>query len=457
MVNRPNILYLHSHDTGRYIQPYGRAVSSPNMQRLAEQGVLFRRSFCCNPTCSPSRAALLTGSYPHSNGMTGLAHRGWRLKDYNQHILHTLRRIGYYSALFGEQHIIDHSQVHQIGYDLAMPGGTALERTQAVASFLADSPPQPFFVSAGYEETHRRFHAAQPAIAGGAEDERYVRPPAILPDTMQTRCDMADLNASVRVLDGCYGQVLQALDDAGLAENTLIICTTDHGIAFPGMKCTLTDHGIGVLLIMRGPEEFSGGKVVDALVSHLDLFPTICDLLGVDPPDWLQGISMMPLLRGEVDNIRTEVYAEVNYHAAYEPQRCVRTQRYKYIRRFDGRETAVLANCDDSLSKDLWLEAGWQERPQAQEYLFDLVFDPNEVCNLAADPDKQNVLEAMRAKLLQWMEEANDPLLSGSIPAPEGALVNDPDALSADEPTMPANQMPSQLAGGTRSATPSPA
>jgi arylsulfatase A-like enzyme len=253
---------------------------------------------------------------------------------------------------------------------------------------------------------------------------------------------MAAFQASVQVLNDCYGRVLGALDDAGLAENTLVLCTTDHGIAFPGMKCTLTDHGTGVLLIMRGPGDFSGGKVVDALVSHLDLFPTICDLLDLNPPAWLQGISMMPLLRGQVDKIRHEVYAEVNYHAAYEPQRCVRTQRYKYIRRFDGRETPVLANVDDSPSKDVWLHSGWQDRPQAQEYLFDLVFDPNEVCNLAADASEQGVLDDMRGKLIQWMEDTNDTLLAGPVPAPEGALVNEPDALSPDEKTRPASPIP---------------
>jgi len=441
MGNRPNILYLHSHDTGRYVQPYGHAVSTPNIQRLAAEGVLFRNCFCCSPTCSPSRSGLLTGMVPHSNGMTGLAHRGWRLDDYNQHIIHTLRRVGYYSALVGTQHIIHANRLDRIGYDMALPGGDAQERTRAAIAFLADAPPQPFFLSLGYKETHRPFHGAQPARGGYAEDERYVRPPAILPDTADTRRDMAGFNASVRVLDGCYGQILHALDDAGLAENTLVLCTADHGIAFPGMKCTLTDHGIGVLLIVRGPDDLSGGTVVDALISHLDLFPTICDWLDIDPPAWLQGVSMMPLLRGEVDSIHDEVYAEVNYHAAYEPQRCVRTQRFKYIRRFDDRETAVLANCDDSLSKDIWLQSGWRERPQAKEYLFDLIFDPNEVCNLAAGPDKQDVLEDMRASLAQWMEEANDPLLAGPIRAPEGAQVNAPDAVSPEERTRPASQI----------------
>ena len=99
--NRPNILYIHSHDTGRYVQPYGHAIPTPNIQRLAEQGVLFRKAFCAAPTCSPSRASLLTGQYAHCNGMLGLAHRGFSLYDYKQHLIHTLRKEGYKSALIG--------------------------------------------------------------------------------------------------------------------------------------------------------------------------------------------------------------------------------------------------------------------------------------------------------------------------------------------------------------------
>ena len=437
MPNRPNILYLHSHDTGRYIQPYGYAIPTPSMQQLAEQGVLFRQNFCAGPTCSPSRAVLLTGMYAHCNGMTGLAHRSWRLNDYGQHITHTLRRAGYYSALFGVQHIIRFDQQDEIGYDYIAPWGSVQERTQAAVDFLKDAPQQPFFLSVGYGETHRVFREADP------EEARYCRPPAPLPDTPENRRDMADYITTARVLDRCYGQVLQALDDAGLAENTLVICTTDHGIAFPGMKCTLTDHGIGVLLIVRGPGGFAGGKVVDAMVSHVDIFPTICDLLQIEPPEWLQGRSIMPLVRGETDAIRDEVFAEVNYHAAYEPKRCVRTRRWKYIRRFDGRQTAVMPNCDDSLSKDTWLKHGWRERAIEQEKLYDLVFDPNEACNLihqaAHDPELAHVMEDMRHRLDRWMRETGDPLLDGPIPAPEGARINDPDGLSPSEPTLPAD------------------
>ena len=118
---KPNIVYIHSHDTGRYVQPYGYQVPTPNIQRLAEEGLLLRQAFCAAPTCSPSRAALLTGQSPHSAGMTGLVNRGFGLNDYSQHLLHTLRQAGYFSVLAGLQHI--HRDANQIGFDLDRGAG----------------------------------------------------------------------------------------------------------------------------------------------------------------------------------------------------------------------------------------------------------------------------------------------------------------------------------------------
>jgi N-sulfoglucosamine sulfohydrolase len=427
-MKRPNILYLHSHDTGRYIQPYGHNVPTPNLQRLAEQGVLFRQSFCAGPTCSPSRAALVTGMWPHSSGMIGLAHRGFQLNDYTQHIVHTLRGAGYTSTLIGVQHVAKTPET--IGYDRVVPleGHRAEYVTPAAIEFLSSAPEEPFFLAVGFSETHRVFHDPGPA-----EDPRYCLPPHPLPDTPATRQDMAAFRASARVLDEGMGAVLDALDANGLAESTLVLCTTDHGIAFPGMKCNLTDHGIGVMLIVRGPGGFKGGQVSDAMVSHVDVFPTICDLLDIDAPPWLQGTSMMPLIRGEVDEIRDEVFAEVTYHAAYEPKRAVRTKRHKYIRRFDGRTTPVLPNCDDSPSKDVWLEHGWHDRAPEPEQLYDLVFDPSETDNLASDPYTAEALAEMRDRLERWMAATGDPLLDGPVPAPSGTRVNDPDGLSPRE------------------------
>ena len=428
-LKRPNILYVHSHDTGRYVQPYGYAVETPNMQRLAEEGVLFRQAFCAAPTCSPSRSSLLTGQHAHSSGMLGLAHRGWRLNDYGQHIVHTLRAAGYHTALAGIQH--EARDAAEIGYHQVLErSGRAAKTAPAAVEFLRHAPDQPFFLSVGFWETHRDFPVVEETAA------RYVRPPAPLPDTPDIRRDMAAFARQARALDAGIGSVLDALAAAGLAEETLVICTTDHGLAFPGMKCNLTDHGIGVLLIMRGPGGFSGGRVVDAMVSQVDLFPTICDLLEIERPAWLQGRSLLPLIRDETPEIRGEIFAEVTYHAAYEPQRAVRTGRWKYIRRWGDRTIPVLPNCDDSPSKNVWLDYGWREREVAAEQLYDLVFDPNESNNLAANPDLGGVLDEMRERLHRWMVDTRDPLLHGPVAAPPGAQVNDPDGLSPGEPTV---------------------
>jgi arylsulfatase A-like enzyme len=380
--NRPNILYIHSHDTGRYIQPYGFDVPTPNLQKLASEGILFRQAFDAAPTCSPSRAALLTGQCPHNNGMLGLAHRGFSLNDYNQHIIHWLRPHDYRSTLIGVQHIA--KDPHTIGYDEVIDAGGdhVAQVAPAAVRFLKAAPKQPFFLTVGFHETHREF-----APAGLREDERFTEPPEPIPDGAATRRDMAQFHATARILDDGVGAVLNALASAGLADNTLVISTTDHGIAFPAMKCNLTVHGTSVYLIVRGPGGFRGGKVCDAMVSHMDLYPTICDLLNIEKPGWLQGRSLMPLVNGNDQQIHEEIFAEVNYHAAYEPKRAARTLRYNYIRHFGDRTTPVLPNCDDSPSKTYWLEHGWRNQIVPRELLFDTVFDPNETRNLVNDPN----------------------------------------------------------------------
>jgi arylsulfatase A-like enzyme len=425
----PNILYLHSHDTGRYLRPYGYATPTPHIQRLAAEGMLFRRAFSAAPTCSPSRAALLTGQCPHQNGMLGLAHRGFAMTDYKRHILYTLRDAGYRSILGGLQHIAD--KPDRIGYDdlLGAKSNRVADVAPAAARFLEGRPKEPFFLDVGFFETHREFH---PPTA--EDDPRYLQPPVPIPDTAATRRDMAGFHASARVLDQGVGRVLDALERSGLAANTLVISTTDHGLAFPDMKCNLVDAGFGVSLIMRGPGLFGGGKVVDAMVSQLDLFPTLCDLAEVKHPAWLEGKSLLPLLRGEASEIHDEIFAEVNYHAAYEPKRAVRTQRWKYIRRYSELGTPVLPNCDDGPSKSLWLEHGWRQKPLPREALYDLVFDPTERRNLAGDQASAEALAEMRGRLDSWMKRTNDPLLAGAVPLPPGAKVNRVDGISPGEP-----------------------
>jgi N-sulfoglucosamine sulfohydrolase len=428
----PNILYLHSHDTGRYVQPYGHQVPMPNVQALADQGVLFRHAFCAAPTCSASRACLLTGQYSQTNGMMGLAHRGWSLRDYSHHIVHTLHDAGYSSVLIGEQHISKDPEA--IGYDEVFKIPTT--RVETVAPLAMEvlktgRERRPLFLSVGFFETHREFLGP-----GSLRDVHYSLVPANLPDTPEVRADMAGLKASARSLDHGVGLVLNALDSAGMGDDTLVIFTTDHGMPFPGAKATLYDRGLGVMLIMRGPYPFDGGRVIDSLVSHIDIFPTLCDFLGLDRPDFLQGVSLLPLLHGDVTAARGEIFAGSTWHAAYEPQRAIRTPRYKYIRRWGDKRTPVLPNTDDGPSKDLLLRYGWAEREIPPEQLFDLVFDPNEANNLAFDPAHQETLVELRERLELWMRETNDPLLSGRVDPPPGVELNDPDERSATQSTI---------------------
>jgi N-sulfoglucosamine sulfohydrolase len=421
---RYNIVYVHSHDSGRYLRPYGHNVPTPNLARLARQGTLFRNMHSAAPTCSPSRAALLTGQSPHQAGMLGLAHLGWRLHDYNQHIVHTLRDHGYVTVLAGVQHVAADPKV--IGYDEILPHATtsAKDVAPAAVKFIRSKPDKPFFLDVGFFETHREY--PEPV-----DNPDYILPPAPLPDVPQTRRDMAGFHASARVMDKGVGEVLDALDTSGLAENTLVISTTDHGIAFPNMKCNLRDTGTGISLIMRGPGVFSKPQVSDALLSNIDVFPTLCDYLGIEHPKWLTGKSFLPVVEGASNEINEAVFSEVTYHAAYEPKRSVRTARWKYIRHFDDRNTVVLPNCDDGYSKTYWMEKGWKSLSSVtHEELFDLVFDPHEHNNLVSNPEPQvqTALADLRNMLDNWMKETNDPLLKGQVPLVAGGHVVPQDA-----------------------------
>lgn len=434
MLMRPyNILYIHSHDTGRYIRPYGFAVDTPRLQRLAEEGVVFRNAFCTNPTCSPSRASLVTGMYPHNNGMLGLAHRGFTLNDYSKHIIHPLKARGYRAVLSGVQHIArsreDEPAYRVIGYDecIAEPDEAHL----GAAAFLEKSGSQPFFLSVGFQETHRPFAAEHPHFRS-----ETCRPPLPLPDLPEIRKDMAGFMETAGILDAKIGTVLDALQRSNLAEKTIVLATTDHGIAFPWMKCNLTDHGIGVFLMLRLPPPLTNHRIVDSLVSQLDLFPTICDLLQIDPPPWLQGRSLLPLINGQKRELRDEIHGELNFHSAREPMRCVRTRRFKYIKRFDGLPFRVLPNCDDSASKSILLSHGWDKIIPPEEQLIDLMFDPVEVNNLVDEPDYGEILADMRARLQRWMEQTDDPLCDEGLKAPAKARLNDPAGLSPFEPPM---------------------
>jgi N-sulfoglucosamine sulfohydrolase len=429
----PNIVYIHSHDTGRYVQPYGYPVPTPRIQGQAEEGVLFRQAFSAAPTCSPSRAALLTGETPHQAGMLGLAHRGFQLNHPERHLANFLRQHGYETVLTGMQHLAEGDQA-TVGYTRDLrPGRLNVADVAPIAVDVIrehDPVTGPLFLDVGFEEAHRPFLDPE-------HDPRWVRPPAPLPDSPQAREDMAGYLASAREFDRGVGMVLDALQEGGIRETTIVICTTDHGVPFPGMKGSLTDHGTGVLLILSAPSHgFDGGKVVDAMVSQMDVFPTLCDLLALEPPAWLQGASLAPLVGGDVEAIHEELFGEVTFHATYEPMRSVRTVRWLYVRRFGGERRPVLANIDEGLSRDLLLAYNLEDQDVAEEALYDVVFDPMQRHNLAKERAHADTLAQLRSRLAEWMQATDDPLLKGDVPLPERARINRRDARSADEPLV---------------------
>ncbi len=420
---QPNILYLHCHDAGRLIEPFGYGLKTPHLRALAEEGVFFRRAYCANPTCSPSRACLLTGSYAHSNGMLGLAHRGWRMNDYGQHLVQYLGAAGYHTALSGIQHVAKAPTADpaEIGYDeMLTPDGHDLHRTtDAACQFIERSAgDKPWYMEVGYFPPHRTATAdGRSGFPTESEwpDSRFVQPAPGLPDNETTRRDMAEYMASMADTDAAMGTVLSALRRAGSYDNTLIVCTTDHGIAFPHHKCRLRDSGIGVFLILKMPGDEAAGTTIDAMVSQIDVYPTICEMLQLPIPEWVQGVSLLGLVRGEVDSVRDTVFAEVNCHAAYEPMRAVRTERWKYIRNFAPADHPILPNCDDSISKQYLLQGGWGKCPVVSEELYDLLLDPGEVANRADDAGCAAELAAMRGLIDAWMAETDDPLLQGEL------------------------------------------
>lgn len=432
----PNILYLNSHDTGRYVQPYGHSVPTPNIQWLADQGVLFRNAFCAAPSCSGSRASLLTGTYCHQNGMMGLAHRGFRLNEPRHHLVRTLAAAGYHTEMIGEQHVSVSPDT--LGYDVVhdISDTTVNSVGPAAIEALSGGIQQPFFMSVGFFETHRSFFAPS-----SIRDRVYSLPPPFLPDTSEIRQDVAAYKASARSLDQGVGAVLNTLHETGLDRNTLVICTTDHGLAFPTAKASLLDRGIGVMLIMRGPG-MPPGTAHDELVSQLDIFPTICEIAGIEPPRWLEGRSLVGLVdRTEAPGTRREIFSELTYHAAYEPQRAVRTERFKYVRRFDDYPFPVLPNCDDSPSKEAYLERGWASWPVAREQLHDLFFNPGEGRNSIDDPAYADVLADLRSRLERWMVATDDPLLHGPVAPPPGTRINLQDQRSPADPTVVAESV----------------
>ncbi|MBN1671499.1 MAG: sulfatase [Kiritimatiellae bacterium] len=428
-MSRPNILLFITHDTGRHLGCYGRGPATPNLDRMAAAGVCFTQAYCTAPQCSPSRTSLMTGLYPHGHGLIGLLNKGFRRTPGIPTLPDILAEAGYATYLFGFQH--EAEDPASLGYQHVYRKPKAYECADVLpdlAAFL-DSPAareKPFYASVGVRETHRPFpHAAS---CRGA-----VRVPAHMPDSEVTRADVLDLNAVVETVDDTLGAILAALDRNGLAGRTLVIFTTDHGIAFPGAKATLFEPGIETALLMLGPADlaggaFAGGRSIGAPVSNIDLMPTLLELggAGARVPARLHGRSLLPLLSGAAEAVHACLFFEQTYHSGYDPLRAVRSGRHKLIKSFEAanRTCYFARHVDPSPSKNYVVEhTDLFRTPRPELYLFDLAADPLETNNLAQDPAHAAVRDEWLAQLEGWMRATGDPLLNGHVPPQPGAIV----------------------------------
>jgi len=386
-------------------------VSSPTLDALAAGGVTFDKSFCTAPQCSPSRAALHTGRYPHTTGVLGLAHQpfGWRIDPRERHVAHILRDIGYRTSLVGMQHLVECGSEHELGYQQVTSVQPAYEEADVAIAQLGElySSGQPFYLEVGFEEPHRPydFGGAVPDISRG------VAVPPYLPDTSESHDDFAALQGAIRQMDTAVGRILAAVDD-----NTLVVFVTDHGLAMPRAKCTLYDPGIEVALLMRGPG-ISHGRVVSELVSNVDIAPTLLDAVGQPSEPTMHGRSFWPLLLEQQYVPRQEVFAEKTYHTAYEPMRAIRTDKHKLILNLEvGLRFDVAGDIMTSPIYPLMIPEMLGTRPVVE--LYDLQRDPWERTNLTDSAAVEGAQTDLLRRLLRWMEETDDPLLRAPVTSP---------------------------------------
>lgn len=391
-------MVITTHDIGRHLHCYGvRSVQSPNLDALAAEGVRFERAFATAPQCSPSRASLATGLYPHNNGVLGLAHRGFDWELTAPHAAAVFASAGLSAHLFGGQHVTRHPD--RLGFERIHP-------TSAIEEVIASQPSdRRLYIEVNLDETHRPYPPAGEPPGG-------LVIPGYLPDGPEAVEEMTAVEQTITTMDTAVGRALAALENAGRAANALVVFTTDHGLAMPRAKCTLYDPGLEVALIVRWPGGGIGRGVANSeLVSNIDVLPTLLDACGIPIPAGIQGQSLF-------GPGREAVFAEKTFHSYYDPMRCIRTRRHKFIRNF---ETAFAVEVPGDIQQGAIFRAHPElysaDRLSTVE-LYDLETDPWEQRNVAGAESTRAVEDELSAALWAWMLETRDPLLQGPISSP---------------------------------------
>lgn len=431
----PNLLLITTDDMGVEVGAYGDGeASTPHIDRLAQSGLRFERAFAVSSTCSPSRSTILTGIHPHSNGHWGFPryvrlHEGIRtLPDY-------LGSAGYFTGMIGK--FMVRGSEGQFPFDVyervyPLEGGEPALMRELTANFFEEAGERRFFLMVNTHAPHKKGFDWAAFESRGHDPARIHVPPTNL-DTPAIRSHLAGMYDAYSEADDVVAAILEGLAAAGHAESTLVVLISDHGPAVPAGKGALYDAGIHIPMIMRWPGVIQPGRVTNALASTIDLLPTFLAVAGLDPDPDVQGLSMLGLMAGEEDSVRSATVAgnTLLQGNRYFPQRSLRTARFKYIRNLrpdiEFRNNAI----------ETWglpMMVAWDSDPQARfllernvrhprEELYDLEADPYELENLVGREEYADTLSRLRSQLKQRLVDSGDPWVGlwshdGSAPDP---------------------------------------
>lgn len=406
-----------------------QAVRTPTIDRLAREGTRFTHAFAPAPSCTPSRAALLTGQVPH------------RLAEGAQLWGHLPARLAVYPDLLEARgYAVGHSGKGW-GPGRVEPGGRSRNpagpRVADLGALLKARPAgAPFVYWFGSGDPHRPYVDGQAALAG--IDPAKVAVPPFLPDSPVVRRDLAEYLAEVQRFDRDLGTLVETLEAAGELDRTILVVTSDNGMPFPGAKATLYDGGTRVPLIIRWPGVARAGAVSEALVTLADLAPTFLEAAGAAVPGDMTGRTLRPVLEGRAVAWPDAVFLERERHANVRPgdlsypSRAVRTHDHLYIRNFRPdrwpagdpelyHSVGPFGDVDDGPAKrwllgelpsalQVYRRHAFEKRPAEELYV--LADDPGQLRNLAGDPAQATMLESLRARLLRWMQDTADPRLA---------------------------------------------
>jgi N-sulfoglucosamine sulfohydrolase len=414
-IKKPNIVMIVTHDIGRHIGCYGvETVQTPNIDRLSKDGMKFNGIYSTSSVCTPGRASLHTGRYPQSNGLLGLSHGPWwwELNSGEQHTAQILKRNGYDTYLVGLSHL--GKKYNELGYDAHLsPRTQALESVDEAKRLFteqADSE-KPFFAKVGFFEVHRPF-------TNGSDSSKGIFVPPYLADTKVMRNDLATFQATIKFFDECVGNIMKGVQDAGIAENTIFIITSEHGIPYPGSKWAIRKAGIEIPLIIYQPGTiFSGGKEEEALISNVDILPTLLDYLGVSIPSQIEGKSFIPYLSGKSRQPpRNEIFGQYTRDMKRDNEsRCVFDGRYWYIHYFsEGRSVDYPVDVDP-VRFAAHLERCKTKGLRPFFQLYDVQNDPYQLNDIGGDPDNKKIVDDLSDRLLNWMKGVNDQLIDGPV------------------------------------------